>query len=163
MRYGDCLYYLSGARTKDAFPLMHSEAALLLQEQVSHTVKTAGLCPTEAELWRKFLDEWGVSPGLLARLPLLDVLQIRHDAVGENVRNTYGRLLNAASQGLPFADTVTQFEEAQRRLFKLLRAELRAQQDKHAQWDAAQGLIANTSWATGGLSTIASLAKTMKP
>jgi len=163
MRYGDCYYYLSGALFKDAFPLMHARAASLLREQVLYARKRAASPPLPEEMWRAFMDEWGVLPDMLADLSLLTVLELRRESVGRAVRSTYRRLLVSARQGVATASAIFDFAEAQKRLLALLTSELVAQQRKHTKWESRQRWLSNASWVTSGIGTMVGYALTEDP
>ena len=83
LRYGDCFYYLSGAHTKDAWPLLHSDAAVLLQDQVAYSAKIAQVTAEPDRLWHAIMDEWSLPPSVLASLPLKEVAGLREDSIGK--------------------------------------------------------------------------------
>ena len=90
LKYGDIYYYLSGSLFKDAFPILHPEAATLCREEVSHVVHSNLPDRTQCrDIWHDVIDAWGVTYSAIHRLPLAEIVNIRRDSIGKRVRKTW--------------------------------------------------------------------------
>jgi len=152
-RYGDCFYYLSGALHKEAFPLMHMEAARLCKEKVSHAMK-GGIHDDEASVWEETMDSWGLTRKILDRLSLAEILDIRKDPLGLKVRETWGSLVNAARDGIDFNSHLSTIEDFRKHLVELFREEVNIQNKRHRGWLKGRAFVEIGAWGTTGIGLI---------
>jgi len=153
LRYGDCFYYLSGARTKDAWPLLHSNAAVLLQDQVAYSAKIAQVAAEPSRVWRAVMDEWSLPPSALASLPVKEVAGLREDSIGKKARRTFAGLMDSARRLGEVSEPAQTAESAMQSLMALLSEEMGKQRTKHARWRAGGTLLLVAGWATSGIAT----------
>lgn len=153
LRYADCYYYLSGASTKDAMPLMHSDAASLCRDQVGYAVERNASVRTN-EVWRTVMDDLSVSSQSLVRMPLTDVVELRESEIGQRARVTFGRLMNSAKTQVPQAEDTHAVHSVMEHFFRVLNAELARQRRRHRMWGLGGSVLAVTGWATSTIGTI---------
>lgn len=152
LRYGDIFYYLSGASFKDAFPLLHPNAASLCREKVSFAAQST--FPTqEKELWREIINAWGVTSQALEKLPLTEIIKIRRDSLGRRLRKTWGTLLEEARRTSVKKESISNFEHVKNELVNLFRTEVLRQKKKYHRFIKIRTIVEIGSWVTSGLVT----------
>ncbi len=153
-QYADVFYHLSGAREKDAYPLLHPEEVRLCREQITDEVSQAAGLDNVGDLWQSILSTWRITAGMLRDIPLSVIRQIRNDQVGSRVRSTWARVLKNASSRLPVEQCVSDHMQACQVLASLFREEVKHQRSKYGSWKRYRRLVEVIAWAAGGLTTI---------
>lgn len=164
LRYGDIFYYLSGALFKDAFPAFHSEAAVLCQEKISHAVYCSAPNAYEKhELWHNIIDAWGLTYTALQKLPLSEIVNIRHDPLGIRLRQTWSTLMKQARSSKLREQNLLAFQQAKDKLVELFKQEVEFQKKQYVRVQKVRGMLEVGSWVTGGLSAAVGFFLTLNP
>ncbi|UCG44115.1 MAG: hypothetical protein JSU73_05765 [candidate division WOR-3 bacterium] len=163
-RYGDVFYHMAGAVFKDAVPVLHPGAAALFRQKVADAVRsTATPSGQQGELWRDILDAWGLTFASLQRLPLSEVVQIRHDSLGVKLRRTWGTLLRRAGFSKVVRQNIAEFDSARIDLIRLLHTEVGAQRRRYSTVQKVRSALEVGSWVTAGLGYLVGLCLTSDP
>lgn len=164
LRYGDIFYYLSGAIFKNAFPILHPEAATLCREKISHAVySSAPFAYEKTELWHNIIDTWGVTSTALQKLPLSEIANIRRDPLGVRLRQTWGTLMEQARHSQIREQNLLAFQQAKDELVELFKKEVEIQKKRYVRMQKIRGVLEIGSWVTGGLSSGVGFFMTLDP
>jgi len=157
LRYGDIFYYLSGALYKDAFPVFHPEAAELCKEKVSYEVYSCHKdFNKQDDIWKDVINAWGITYDALKKLPLSEVVSIRKDSLGIQLRETWGSLMKQARSSQVNEKDIVAFQKAKGKLIELFKQEVITQKEQFHKLQKYRGMIEVGSWVTGVLSTVIS-------
>jgi len=149
IRYGCMLYYLSGALFKEAFPALHPGAAKLCMSRISESAESRIPDARSHETWMRIVEEWGISQSTLASLPLSEIMAIRRDSVGKEVRQTWRTLLENACNSHCSPDAISAFQRAAQKLIQLFEQEMTAQRLRQQRRKRMRTKIELGGWFTG--------------
>jgi hypothetical protein len=130
--------------------LLHSNAAVLLQDQIAYSANLSQIISEPERVWRAIMDEWSLSPSTIAVLPLKEVMRLRESSVGKKARCTFARLMDLARVGAVTTETA---ETARESLLSLLSEEIRRQKTAHRRWNAGGTVLSVAGWVTSGIGT----------
>lgn len=155
LKYRDLYYYMSGAITKDADPVLHPQAAMLCREKVSYEMRLDKEGQHVDDYWRHLLNLWNISIPAISRLTIRDILDIRKDAIGRRVRKTWKKLTDEARSSVSNIDTIEGFNNSRNELLYILGREMASQRDRHALFKKTRHRIEIVSWVTSGVGVLA--------
>lgn len=163
-KYGDIFYYLSGAKFKNAYPLLHPDSVKLCKERIAHGIQESSALDGDLKShWRNVMDTWGITAEAVRRIPLSEILQLRTDSIGKSVRGTWRSVLEQAQEGKEFSQGISEFLKVQSQLADIFDREILKQHAKYRKIKSIRGAIEIGSWVTSTLASVASLVATMDP
>ncbi len=154
-RFGDLYYYMSGARYKDALPVLHDDATALCREAVRYEGTSAAPDHVPSEFWREIASAWGITSELLRSAPLDLIASLRRDSVGRRVRAKWKELIDLAAAGRSWVEPLATFNSCKSELVKLLHSEMNRQRDRLDSWNKGRHHIEGINWVTSGGATVA--------
>jgi len=155
-RYADIFYHLSGAREKQAYPILYHREAELCRNKISDEISQLHK-PTETDLWQEIISSWNLGNSLKAS-PLTLIREIREDSLGKRVRDTWRSVIQNATMQKPIDDTLCSHLNARKVLIQEFQKELNKQRRRFQDLRFWRSKLEITAWATGGLATILGVA-----
>ena len=156
-KYGDALYHTSGALEKLSFPLMCGGEAVLARRKATSEVESLQE-HTDVELWEGILSAWHVARSALEQLSFDEIVQIRADTLGRNIRSTWRTILLPRQKRVRDRGFLNDMPEASRNLESSFAREFSRQKDRAGKRRRQRRRIEIGAWGLGIVATGVGLA-----